>query len=91
MVNIIPDSEEIIKNLLQLASLKVSRSKDRVRLDLDDRGKVVFLHKKLKRAQISVPVRRKTRPNNTGRLSVEQTQKKKKIKIFPKKKTKKSS
>ena len=90
---VIPDSEEIIKNLLKLGNRKVEKRKDRIRFDLDARGKVAFLHKKLRRAQLRVPVRRRSRLDVTGKVNLKTSLKKKtkKIRIVPKKKSKRTS
>ena len=90
MVAIFPDSEEIIKSLLQLGTSKVRKRKEEIKYQLDDRGKVVFVHKKLKRFHVTVPVKRKSLYNYKGRLHFKTETKKKKLKLFPKKKPRKT-
>ena len=91
MVHLIPDSEEVIKNLLQLQCRRPSKGAGSIKYHLDSRGKITFVHKKLKRFHVTVPVKSKKHSPRKGepRLNIVQN-KKLKFKLFPKKKTSKS-
>ena len=86
----IPDSEEIIKNLLKLRGRKVSARKEKIKYHLNDRGKITFVHQKLKRYHTRViPVKRKKQFQPLVKQHLQIDQKKKvKLKLFPKTKLK---
>ena len=86
----IPDSEEIIKNLLKLRGRKVSARKEKIKYHLNDRGKIAFVHQKLKRYHTRViPVKRKKQFQPLVKQHLQIDQKKKvKLKLFPKTKLK---
>ena len=86
MVHLIPDSEEIIKNLLKLRGKKVTTRKEKIKYHLNDRGKIVFVHEKLKRYHTRVvPVKRKKQFQPLVQQHLNIAQKKKvKLRLFPK-------
>ena len=90
MVHLIPDSEEIIKNLLKLRGKKVTTRKEKIKYHLNDRGKIAFVHQKLKRYHVRiVPVKRKKQFQPVIQQHLNIAQKKKvKLKLFPKQKEK---
>ena len=88
MVLLIPDSEEIIKNLLKLRGRKVSTRKEKIKYHLNERGKIAFVHQKVKRYHTRVfPVKRKKQPLVKEHLQIAQ-KKKVKLKLVPKTKVK---
>ena len=91
MVHLIPDSDEIIKNLLKLRGRKITTRKEKIKYHLNDRGKIAFVHQKLKRYQTRVfPVKRKKQlqPLVKQHLQIAKKKKKVKLKIIPKTKVK---
>merc|ERR1711874_377973 len=87
MVRLLPDSyQEIIKNLLKLRGRKVSNRKEKIKYHLNDRGKIAFVHQKLKRYHIRVvPVKRKKQFQPVVQQYLNVAQKRKvKLRLFPK-------
>ena len=90
MVHLIPDSEEIIKNLLKLRGRKLTTRKEKIKYHLNDRGKIAFVHQKLKRYHTKVfPVKRRKQFQPLVKQHLQIDRKKKvKLKLAPKTKEK---